>query len=66
MSNHPYQHLRSAQSKLEHYEQEARLARLLPKRDVRRRAAQVMVAVAKWLEPELTLSFPQNRERTLS
>ena len=66
MSDHPYQLSRSAEYKVEHYKREARVARQLPKRHLRRRAAHFMLAVARWLEPDLNLSFPQNRERTLS
>lgn len=65
MSDHPYQLLKSAQYKIGHYEQEARVARHLSKGKLRRRAAYAMYALAKWLEPELTLSFPKSRERTL-
>ena len=65
MLDHPYQLSRSAECKVEHYKEEARRARHFPKRYMRRRAAHLMLAVARWLEPDLNLSFPQNRERTL-
>ena len=65
MSDHPQQIFREAQHKIEQYEREVRLARQKPKREVRRRIAHFMVAVARRLEPDLNLTLP-TRERTLS